>query len=108
MERRKPHYDIDDVKGCVTRGDFRLSKRVAGTLRNHGYADASSVAAGVFESISADDFLKCDELRNLPGVMADIYSGTVWDGAEWYVKFFRREDGSTVVDVWSLKEDGWM
>ena len=52
--------------------------------------------------------LKCDELEKLPGVMADIYKGTVWDGSEWYVKFFRRDDGSTVVDVWSLKEDGWM
>ena len=108
MKRCKPHYDIEDVKGCVARGDFRLSRRVANTLRNHGYVDAASVAVGVFGAISAGDFFKCDELEKLPGVMADIYKGTVWDGSEWYVKFFRRDDGSTVVDVWSLKEDGWM
>lgn len=108
MRKLKRQYDLDEIKGLVMKGGFRTSKRVATTLRNHGYLDVSEVVRGVFSSIEQAHFYKSDELRNIPGVFADIYKGVPWDDVEWYVKFFQQSDGATCVDIWSLKEDGWM
>mgnify|MGYP007039011563 FL=1 len=45
------------------------------------------------------------ELKNRPGILADVYCGMVYDEIEWYVKFFM-EDGVPMLDIWSMNWDG--
>lgn len=107
MKGGEPHYDLREIKQAIEKGSFRTSRRVSDTLRNHGYTCAREVAKGVFASMEVSHFYKCDELRNNPGVLADIYKNVPWDDTLWYVKFFK-EDGKTAVDIWSLKDVDWM
>ena len=107
MTSRGPYYNLKEVRSLVLASCYRSSKRVGRTLHNHGYIDTAEVVEGVFGAIEESHFHKCDELKNLPGTMADIYHSVPWDDQEWYVKFFMR-DGEPVVDIWSLKEMYWM
>lgn len=107
MNRSRAHYDLGEARCDALRGSFEISRRASGSLVNHGYLDVREVVGGVFEAMGEEHFYKSDELKNLPGTYADIYKGVPWDGEEWYVKFFRREDGSEVITIWSLKHDGW-
>lgn len=106
-ERWKPTYDLVEVRTLVGRGQTMLSSRARRWPRNHGWLDIDDLLVRVFDAMGPESFYKSAELERRPGTYADIYKGMTCDETDWYVKFFI--DGEqTVVQVWSLCEDGSM
>lgn len=104
--KKGPCYDLDLVKRLVADEKYFTTNKVRKILINHGYV-VSDTVADVIQSIRPDDFYKCDELKNNPGVYADIYHHVKCNDEEWYVKYFLNDNGSPSVSIWSLKEDGY-
>ena len=105
--RRKPSYDLELVKGCVSRGAVSFSRRPRKFIQEHyGFIDYLEVVKSVFNAMRHEHFVKSDELEYLPGTYADIYSGMKYDDIEWYVKFFMRDGEVSQVEIWSMNWDG--
>ena len=103
----KPTYDLSYVKQLVSGGKVSFSRRGRKFIEQHyGLLDFLEVACGVFGAMSSSNFVKSDELEYLPRTYADIYSGMEYDGIEWYVKFFIRDNEISQVEVWSMNWDG--
>lgn len=75
-------------------------------MRNHNY-DYDETVEDVICAIEPHHHYKTDELKNIPGKFADIYRHVECYEEEWYVKLFVDDEGSPVVQIWSLKEDGY-
>lgn len=107
MRRRRttPTYSLREVKRLVAMGDFRVSGRPRRFILNrYGAVSISGFLKGLFEAIEPDDFYKSEELDVIPGTFADIYRGTLFEGDEWYVKFY--VDAGELAIVMSANWDG--
>lgn len=102
-----PAYSLEEARRLVRGGRVSFTKRARRFVQNHyGYFDFNDVSLGVFEAMGDEHFYKSEELEHRPGTYADIYKGMVYDGIEWYVKFFVDEDGEARVEVWTMCWDG--
>lgn len=104
--KREPTYDLSEIQRLVANEQYLISTRVRKCLVNHGY-DPVETVKDVIESIQPENFYKSDELRNCPGVQADIYHHVQCYKDLWYVKYFENSEGEATVTIWSLKEDGY-
>ena len=103
---RKPTYPLEDLKELAIKGKFRSTLRVNCYIETrYPESDLRKVVAGVFKSLSEDDFVKSVELKNRPGTMADVYAGGWYDSEEWYVKAFI-ENETLTLQIWSMCWDG--
>ena len=101
-----PAYPVPKVQQLASEGRWVVTIRVRRWLENHGYP-VSDIVHGVMEELDASFFRKTDELRNIPGTMADIYV-VPFDGEEWYLKLFIGSDGGIeIVNIWSLRIEGF-
>lgn len=101
-----PYYDLEEIRSMIESEAYLTSRRVRSHLINQGF-DPSETAEDVFQAITPSHFYKSDELKNRPGVFADIYRHVECYEIEWYAKFFVDDDGCPQVNIWSLKEDGY-
>ena len=102
----KPGYSLAEMKELARTGRFRPTGRVFDYLDEHyGEVGPKKVIMEVVSELDEEDFVKSVELRNRPGVMADVYVGGWYDDTSWYVKAFI-EDESLTLMVWSLAWDG--
>ena len=100
--RRRPTYDLDEVKQLAARKQMRINGRITGFLRNrYGIARPATFISDLIASVSADDFYKSEAMRHIPGVWADIYRHVKFDDEEWYIKFFIDRDGTVALSVLS-------
>lgn len=103
----EPTYDLAAAKLLVQSGNVMLRGRARNFILNrYGHVDMIDTVNGVFESMQTDNFVKAVELDYLPGVFADVYEGMMYDGIDWYVKFFVDKTGNPVVDIWSMSWSG--
>lgn len=109
-ERTTPAYDLEEAKKLArARSSMTLNRRVRSFVQNrYGVRDVGGFVSKLICSINPDDFYKCEELEAVPGVWADIYSGVLFEGEEWYVKFFIDDDGAMRLSVLSATWDGYI
>ena len=101
-----PAYPLDKVKELAQNGRFRPTMRGLSYLdERYGDEGPKHVIKEVISELEERDFVKSIELRNRPGVMADVYIGGWYDDTEWYVKAFI-EDDSLTLQIWSMAWDG--
>ena len=101
---REPAHDLDEAKRLAESGDYFLARRAQSFVMDH-YGTTGETVRAVFAAIEPRHFRKTVELKNRPGILADVYCGMVYDEIEWYVKFFM-EDGVPMLDTWSMNWDG--
>ena len=101
----RPSYPLDKLKSLIERGRFAPTIRVYNYLDRKYDDSPEKVIREVFNSLEAEDFFKSEELRNRPGIMADIYIGGYYDDTDWYVKAFIEHD-ELEVQIWSLCHNG--
>ena len=104
---RGPCHDLGKIKELVMKSRYRTTKRVRDYILNHGY-DYAETVEDVICSIEEGHYHKTDELEAIPGTFADIYRHVDCYEEEWYVKLFMDDDGTPSVQIWSLKEDGYL
>ncbi|MGI6033757.1 MAG: type II toxin-antitoxin system MqsR family toxin [Coriobacteriales bacterium] len=104
---RGPEYDLEEVKRLAAAEKLKLSMRVDCYLRNHGYGIPMECAMDVIASLDESCFYKTIMLEKRDGKPADVYRGVECLDETWYVKLFVDSDGDAVVQVWSMKEDGY-
>lgn len=104
---RGPCHDLGKIKELVMKSRYRTTKRVRDYILNHGY-DYAETVEDVICSIEEEHYHKTDELEAIPGTFADTYRHVECYEEEWYVKLFMDNDGTPSVQIWSLKEDGYL
>lgn len=85
---------------------YRTTRRVRDYILNHDY-DYAETVEDVICSIREEHYYKTIELKKRRGVLADIYRHVECYEEEWYVKLFMDDDGTPLVQIWSLKEEGY-
>lgn len=109
-ERTTPTYDLEVAKHLSrTRGSMTLNGRVRSFVQNrYGVRDVGTFVSRLICSIRFEDFYKSEELDKVPGVWADVYTGVLFEGEEWYVKFFIGDEGTVRLSVLSAIWDGYI
>ena len=111
MQRQKPSHDLEKAKQLAREGKFHVRGRALRFLMNrYGNIGIDDVIVSVICSIQPEDYLKTDEMKMEPGVLADIYrnvSCANYPEEKWYVKFFITAD-TVELSVWSMNWDGYI
>lgn len=111
QERQTPEYDLSEVKRLVRSGQFVVSSRPRNFIVNHEGLNVMALVVDLIDSIEPSDFYKSTILRNIPGVMGDVYRHIPYESIltgrteEWYVKFYVDSD-SVIVTVLSANYEG--
>ena len=109
-EKSTPEYDLEMAKRLSrTRESMTLNRRIRSFVQNrYGARDVATFVSRLICSIRSEDFYKSEELDTVPGVWADVYSGVLFEGEEWYVKFFIDDEGAVRLSVMSATWDGYI
>lgn len=79
---KKPSYKLEEMKRLVEEGKIKPTYRVTCFINMHYNERVEDVVRNVIQSIDEHDFVKSIELKNRPGIMADIYAGGWYDETE--------------------------
>ena len=101
-ERRRPSYNLDEIKAKLAAGEYYPTGAVKRALARYGW-DESDVEECV-DALGPEDFDKSQPHNKRRGVWLDIYK-PVYQGERLYVKFVIDEDGKTIA-VLDFCEDG--